>query len=78
MPGLRILSVGRDGVRVSVAASGGALAELHLRQNEVEVFETATPRWSNAPNRHIELLGDRLVREIVVAHQQAQEALTTG
>src|SRR5580704_10968920 len=56
---------------------GGILLELHLRQNLSEVFETATPRWSNAPNWHVELLGDRLVREVVVPHQQAQEVLTT-
>jgi hypothetical protein len=55
----------------------GRLAELHLGQYLAEVIKTASPRWSNAPDRHAQLLGDRLVREIVIAHQQAKEALAT-
>ena len=55
----------------------GSLAELHLGQDLAEVVETATPRWSNAPDRHAQLLGDRLVREIVIAHQQAEKTLAT-
>ncbi len=54
----------------------GILVELQLGHDLPEVFETATPRRPNAPNWHVELFGDRFVGQIVITHQQAQEALT--
>ena len=56
--------------------TNGGLAQLQIRHDLSQVVETATSCWSNAPDRHPQLLRDRLVRKIVIAHQYAKEALT--
>ena len=48
---------------------------LHLGQYFSKVIETPSPRWTNAPDRHTQLLGDLLVRQIVIAHQQTEQTL---
>src|SRR6202020_2674635 len=38
----------------------------------------ATPGWSDASDRHVQLLRNRFIWEIVVAHQHAEEPPTMG
>ena len=58
-------------------AVDACLVQLQFGQYPSEMLEAATSGWSNAPDRHAQLLGDRLVGEVVIAHQHTEEALTT-
>lgn len=48
---------------------------LHLGQYLSQVVETASPCWPDTPDWHAQLLGDLLVWEIAVAHQQTEKTL---
>ena len=51
---------------------------LGLGEDLAQVVQTATPGGSDAADGHVELLGDLLVGKVVVAHEQAEQALAAG
>ena len=56
---------------------GASLGELHLFEYAAQVLETTPSSRPKAADRHAQLFGDLLVRQVVASHEQTQKTLAS-